>query len=215
MTNKKILLIGGGGHCSSVLDCLLALDEYDDIGIIEKSGGNCDPVLGIPVIGTDAQLYEFFAAGWTSAFVTLGSIGNPVRRRGIFQDLHRIGFNLPYIIDPSAVVGRCVTIDSGVFIGKRAVINSKAQIGTCAIINTGAVLEHDCTVGDFVHVSPGCTLCGEVSVGQDTHIGAGSVIRQQIRIGRNSLIGAGSVVVKDMPDDCKAYGNPCMVVKKL
>jgi len=29
--NKKILLIGGGGHCKSVLDSLLDLDEYDDI----------------------------------------------------------------------------------------------------------------------------------------------------------------------------------------
>lgn len=83
------------------------------------------------------------------------------------------------------------------------------------IINTGAIVEHDCTIGNFVHVSPGCTLCGSVAVGENTHVGAGSVVRQQVQIGRNCLIGAGSVVVSSIPDGAEAYGNPCKVVKYL
>ena len=34
--NKKILLVGGGGHCQSVLDSLLELDQFSAIGIIDK-----------------------------------------------------------------------------------------------------------------------------------------------------------------------------------
>jgi len=33
---KNILLIGGGGHCRSVLDTIFELNEYLKLGIIDK-----------------------------------------------------------------------------------------------------------------------------------------------------------------------------------
>jgi hypothetical protein len=30
--NRKILLIGGGGHCKSVLDSLISLNAFSEIG---------------------------------------------------------------------------------------------------------------------------------------------------------------------------------------
>ncbi len=36
-----------------------------------------------------------------------------------------------------------------------------------------------------------------------------------ITIGDNVTIGAGSVVVKDIPSNCIAVGNPCRVVKTI
>ena len=78
-------------------------------------------------------------------------------------------------------------------------INPGSRIGTCAIVNTGAIVEHDCEVGDFAHVSPGTVLCGEVRVGKDAHGGAGSVVRQQIEIGDLTVIEIGNAVVKSIP----------------
>lgn len=208
-------MIGGGGHCKSVLDCLINMNHYSDIGIIERQLHASTQIMGMQVIGTDNNLPELFAAGWTYAFVTLGSIGNPVRRRFLYNKLQSIGFTIPSIIDPSAVVGREVNVGAGTFVGKRVVINSGTHIGECAIINTSAVIEHDCSIGDFVHIGPGATLCGGIAVGRNTHVGAASVVRQQITIGCDSLIGLGSVVVKDIPDHCEAFGNPCRVVKNL
>ena len=34
--DKNILLVGGGGHCKSVLDTLLKLNRFSKIGIIDK-----------------------------------------------------------------------------------------------------------------------------------------------------------------------------------
>ena len=211
---KKILLIGGGGHCRSVIDTLLSSADYDEIGIIERTAGDYSPVRGIAVVGTDADLPRLHKEGWTDAFVTLGSVGHTEVRRRIASQLQETGFHMPTVIDRSAVIAGDVVIGDGTYVGKGAVINAGARIGNCAIINTGAILEHDCIVGSFAHVSTRAALCGQVRVGDDTHVGAGTVVRQVISIGCDALIGAGSVVVKDIPDGVTAYGNPCRVQEK-
>lgn len=207
---NKLLLIGGGGHCRSVLDCVLSLDEYDEIGIIDSSDCSC---MGVPVIGRDEDIPELIKSGWNNAFITVGSVGNTKIRRKLYKMLNELGISIPIITDPTAIIARGAVIGRGTFIGKRAVVNSNTTIGECAIINTGAIIEHDCVVGDFSHISPSSVVCGGVNIGSDTHIGAGTVIRQLITIGNSSLIGAGSVVVKNIDDNKKAYGNPCRVVE--
>lgn len=208
----RLLLIGGGGHCRSVLDSALSLNMYEKIGIVDFD--ESASVLGIPVVGNDYDLPVLLEEGWTEAFVSVGSVGSTALRRKLYQLAKDIGFNIPSIIDPSAQLARGAEIGEGVFIGKQAVVNTCSSIGRCAIINSGAVVEHDCSIGEFTHISPGAVMCGQVSVGSDSHIGAGTVIRQQITIGEKTLIGAGSVVLKDIPGSVTAYGNPCKVVVK-
>lgn len=207
---KKLLLIGGGGHCSSVLSCVLALNKYEEVGIVDFSD---TPVMGVSVVGKDDDLPNLKNTGWTDAFVTVGSIGSTGLRRRLYQMIKEIGFTVPVITDPSAIVAQDVKLGEGCFVGKGAVLNSGTEIGECAIINTGAVVEHDCKIGAFAHVSPGTVLCGQVEVGNDSHVGAGSVVRQQISIGNQTLIGIGSVVIQNIPDRVKAFGNPCKVVE--
>ncbi len=207
----KLLLIGGGGHCHSVLDTIFSLNLYDEVAIIDNIKST---YRGVPVIGQDENLPGLFKTGWTAAFITVGSVGNTGTRRRLYEMIKTIGFTSPVIIDPEAVVAGNVCIGDGTFVGKRAVVNTGTSIGICSIINTGSIIEHDCSIGEFSHISPGAVLCGEVSVGRDTHIGAASVVRQQITIGKETLIGAGSVVVNNISDGKKAYGNPCKVVNE-
>lgn len=207
----NLLLIGGGGHCRSILDCLISLKEYSQIGIIDNN--KSVSILGISVVGNDDDLPKLIQNGWTSAFITVGSIGSTIVRRKLYHLIKSLGFQIPIIIDPTAIIANEVEITEGTFIGKHSVINSGSKIGNCAIINTGVIVEHNCYIGDFSHVSSGTTICGHVLIGNDTHIGAGTVVRQKITIGSGTLIGAGSVVVKDIPGYVKAYGNPCKVVE--
>jgi sugar O-acyltransferase, sialic acid O-acetyltransferase NeuD family len=207
---KKIMLIGGGGHCHSVVDSVIALGLYDEIGIVDT---NNHSYLGVSVIGADNDIPGLIKDGWTEAFITVGSVGNTAVRRKLYQMVKSYNLNVPVIIDPSAIIAKNVEIKEGTFLGKRAVINAGTSVGICSIINTGAVVEHDCVISDFAHISPGTVLCGQVTVGDDSHVGAGSVVRQLITIGSESVIGAGSVVVKNIPDKVKAYGNPCKVIE--
>jgi len=212
--SRKILLVGGGGHCRSVLDSLLSMGGYDEIGIVERLSGNWPALLGVPVVGSDADLPRLFNSGWIYAAITLGSVGDPTNRRRLYETLKSLGFTFPSIIDPSAVIGRAVTLGEGTFVGKQAAINSGSTVGHCAIINTGAVVEHDCSIGDFAHISPGAVLCGEVEVGRNAHVGAGAVVRQGIKVGQGTLIGAGSVIINDIAGNCTAVGVPARILEE-
>lgn len=209
---KKLLLIGGGGHCKSVIDSVLSSQEYAEVGIIDNA--TKISYQGVETLGSDEDLPLLLQRGWEYAFITVGSVGNTKVRRKLFDNAKTMGFTIPTIVDPTAAIAKEISLGEGVFIGKNAVVNSNASIGTCAIINSGAIIEHDCSVRDFAHISPGTILCGQVSVGCDSHVGAGSVVKQSINIGNDALIGAGSVVVENIPDNAKAYGNPCRLAKK-
>lgn len=213
--NKKILLIGGGGHCKSVLDSLLELNEYKEIGIVEKKENLGKSVMGVPVVGCDDDLPTFFRDGYEYAFVTVGSIGNPTLRIKLFNLLSEIGYQIPAIIDDSAKVSKHAIIEQGVFIGKRTIINAGALIQKGAIINSGSIVEHDCQIGAFSHIAPGAVLGGEVVVRESSHVGSNAAVKQQIHIGSNSIIGMGSVVVQNIGSNVMAYGNPCREVKEI
>lgn len=211
---KKLLLIGGGGHCASVADAALATGAYEAIGIVDIK-----PELAlfgeVPFVGTDDDLPRLYTEGYQYAFITLGSIGYSSKRERLYQLVLDIGFSVPNIIDPTAIISRHSTLSTGIFIGKKAVVNAGATIDDCAIINTSSVVEHDCQIGSFVHVSPSATLCGNVAVGFGTHIGAGATIKQGITVGEHAIVGMSSVVVHDIPDGVVAFGNPCREVRKV
>lgn len=54
-----------------------------------------------------------------------------------------------------------------------------------------------------------------VVIGQNCWLGGGVIVLPGVSIGNNTVIGAGSIVVKDIPDNSVAVGNPCKVVKNL
>ncbi|MGN0893093.1 MAG: sugar O-acetyltransferase [Oligosphaeraceae bacterium] len=55
----------------------------------------------------------------------------------------------------------------------------------------------------------------DVHIGKNVWIGANSVILPGVTIGENTVVGAGSVVVKDLPSNVVAVGNPCHVMRPI
>ena len=203
---KKLVLIGGGGHCKSVLDAAVSMGVYSDIVITDPVLEPGTRILNHKVVGPDYHLPELFQNGFHYAFITVGSLEDNVLRKKLYKTAKEIGFSFPVIIDSTASVSEHAMIEKGTFIGKRTVVNANARIGNQCIINTGAVIEHDCCVGDFTHISVGALLCGSASVGNDSFVGAGSVIIQEVSVGSQTVIGANSTVLKDIGDHKRAYG---------
>ncbi len=61
----------------------------------------------------------------------------------------------------------------------------------------------------------GRELAGPIVIGNNVWIGAGAIIGANVTIGDNSVIGAGSIVIRDIPPDVLAAGNPCRVIRPL
>ncbi len=204
---ERIILVGGGGHCKSIIDSLNGLKQFEIVGIVDKKI-NENIGLGIDVIGNDENLGELYKAGIKNAFISVGSVGNPCIRVKLYNILKNIGYNFPKIIDKTAIVSESALINDGAFVGKGAIINAKVTIEKQCIINSGTIVEHDCNISEFVHLAPGVTLSGGVSIGKRTHVGTNCTIIQNVTIGNDVIVGAGSVIIKDIKNGLKVYGNP-------
>ncbi|MEO1814735.1 MAG: acetyltransferase [Acetobacterium sp.] len=209
---SKLLLIGGGGHCKTVVEAVLLSGEFNEVGIIDKPQKTGSSVLGVKIIGNDSDLPCLKENGFEYAFISLGSIGDAGRRIELYKILVELGFKVPSIVHPSANISPHSEIDEGVFIGKNVIVNGDTKILKNSILNTGCIIEHDCQIGSFVHIAPGVILSGNVIIGNNTHVGAGTVVRQDISIGDNTVIGIGSVVTKEIGGNSLAYGNPCRIM---
>ena len=92
-------------------------------------------------------------------------------------------------------------------------IHPGAKIGRHCILNSGSIVEHDDTIGDYVHISVGAKLAGTVTVGDHTWVGIGAVISNDISVCGGCMLGAGTVVVKNIEDPGTYVGVPARRIK--
>ncbi|WP_299295010.1 sugar O-acetyltransferase [uncultured Mobiluncus sp.] len=68
---------------------------------------------------------------------------------------------------------------------------------------------------DFERRNQGLEYGHSITVGDNVWIGAAVQVLPGVSIGSNVVIGSGSIVVKDIPDNCVAIGNPCRVLREI
>lgn len=202
---KPLILVGGGGHCKSVIDVAESAG-YTILGILDRPEEVGKRVLGYEVIGTDDDMGKF--ADKAVFIVTVGQIKSPDLRIKLHQMLADAHCLLATIIASTAHVSKYAYIGEGTVIMHQAFVNADARIGKGCIINTASIIEHEAIVGDYCHVSTGATINGGATIGNNTFIGSQSVINQCVTVGDSAIIGAGSAVVNDLPGNCVAVGVP-------
>lgn len=188
---EEILLIGGGGHCKSVIDVIEEEDKYKIAGIIDKKELIGQDILGYKIIACDDDLVELFKK-YKYAVVTVGQIQSSALRIKLFNNLKSIGYNIATIISPLAYVSKHSLIEEGTVVMHQALINANTKIGKNCIINTKALIEHDCVVEDNCHISTASIINGGVVVKESTFFGSNATSKESIECA--GFIKAGSVV---------------------
>lgn len=177
----KILLIGGGGHCKSVIDVIEQEDKYTIAGIVDKKEFIGQDVLGYKVIGCDDDLAELFKT-YKYAVVTVGQIKSNSLKVKIFNNLKNIGYTIPTIISPLSYVSKHSTIEEGTVIMHHSLVNANVKIGKNCIINTKALIEHDSVVENNCHISTGAIINGGVVVKENSFIGSNATTKEYIEV---------------------------------
>jgi maltose O-acetyltransferase len=89
------------------------------------------------------------------------------------------------------------------------------------------------TIGDDVQIGPNVQLltpthpvepeprrqkweaAEPITIGNNVWLGGGVIVCPGVTIGENTVVGAGAVVVKDLPANVVAVGNPARVVRQI
>ncbi len=146
----------------------------------------------------------------------------PSDTQGRFEILKNLIGNMA---DDNALIIQPFFCDYGkhIRLGKRFFANFNFTVLDEAYVTIG----DDCFIGPNVSIYTACHSTNPiernsrkewalpVTIGNNVWIGGSVTILPGVTIGDNVTIGAGSVVVKDIPSNVIAAGNPCRVIKRL
>jgi len=210
--DKEIVLLGGGGHCASVIDVIEQQGMYHIKGILDIPEKVGQSLLGYPFIGTEEDVPRLLGKH-TFFLVTVGQIGAADTRKRLFHLLQEQGANLPVIISPIAYVSPRAKVMEGTIVMHQAFINAGAVVGANNIVNSKALVEHDVSTGAHCHLSTGSVLNGGCHLGDEVLLGSRAALRQGVSISSRVLIGMGSVVLRDIQEAGVYVGMPVQKIR--
>lgn len=205
LKHRPLVLVGGGGHCRSVIDAALSAG-IPVRGILDLPGLVGTECLGVPVIGSDGDM-SLYADG-CDFVVTLGFITDSSRRVRLHRLIAEAGGRLATVVASTARVSPFARLAPGTVVLHHASVNAGAEIGQGVIVNTGAIVEHDAVVGDYCHVSTAAIVNGGCRVGHRCFLGSRSVLANGVTVASDCIVGAGSVVVRELSAPGVYHGVP-------
>ena len=176
MNQRELILVGGGGHCKSVIEVAESAGRRI-AGILDVSANVGKKVLGYDIIGTDDSIAEW--AGKAEFVVTVGHIKDASVRIRLHEKIEAAGGHLAVLIASTAHVSKHALIGEGSVIMHHALVNADASIGKGCIINTFSNIEHD-MVSDGTFLGSQAVMVNGVSIVGGCVIAAGSMVRKNI-----------------------------------
>lgn len=209
----SLILIGGGGHCKSVIDIIETNDSYDIAGIIEKDISEVGKAIsGHEIIGVDNDLELIFHKN-KHFIVTIGQIKNSSLRVKVYKKAIDLGGVPTSVFSINALISKHSEIGFGVSVGHFSTLNAGSFIGDNTIINNHVLIEHDTQIGNHCHISTSAVLNGDVLIGDSVFIGSNSTIVQGVSICSGCVIGAGTLVVRSIAESGTYIGVPAKRIK--
>ena len=211
MPLEPLVLVGGGGHASDVLQAIEAVNDlrptFTVVGILADDEVDARRFAGrsVPHLGPLEDLSRVDAA-----YVL--AVGWPQGRRAVAERIGDEGTVAAPIVHPRTDLGAGVELGEGSVVLGGAHLSPMVRLGRHGLVSYGATIGHDSTFGDFASVMPNASVGGDVVAGDDVLVGAGATVLQGRRLGPGAQVGAGAAVVADVADGTTVVGVPARPV---
>jgi len=205
-SNRKIAVLGSGGHALSVLDAAEAAG-FTPTGVVDQTCKN-SKLSHLPLF-TDINELNL-----DNTSLCLG-VGTNFLREQTFINIKKKHpkAKFPVVLHPTSYISTTALISEGAVILAQSYVGPGCIVENGAIVNTGASLDHDSHLKSFSSLGPGARTGGNVLIGDRTAIGINCSIIQGASIGADTVIGAQSLILKGISDLSIAFGSPCVAVR--
>lgn len=214
MAKKDIAIIGTSGFAKEILWLIeennKLTSEWNILGFIDQTSAYNVEIHGYNVIGDDQWLANYEGEIYVVCAVGSGSLRKRIVQK--FKDKKDIIF--PNIISTGATISDKVKMGRGCIICTNSILTVDICLGDFVTINLDCTVGHDAVLEDFVTLYPSVNVSGNVHIKSETEIGTGTQIIQGLNIGANTIVGAGAVIIREIPNNCVAVGNPAKVIKE-
>ncbi len=207
VTPLPVVLVGGGGHASDVLQAIeminCARSSYRVVGILADGEVDSRRFVGRDV----AHIGPIEAVSTVGAAYVL-CLGWPWIRHDVARRIGESAEPAPPIIHPSADIGAGVELGPGCVVLGHAHLSPFVRLGAHSLVSYNATIGHDTTFGEHASVMPNAAVSGDVVAGQRVLVGTGAVVREGVRLGDDVRIGAGAAVIRDVDSARTVIGVP-------
>jgi sugar O-acyltransferase (sialic acid O-acetyltransferase NeuD family) len=214
--DRRIIFWGATGQAKVLRECMES-QGWSVVAIFDNNREINSPFSDVPIYHGRSEFERWQEDNRTNQISFIVAIGGDRGKDRLEIQKYLAGHKLLPIVaqHSTAFVATGVMIGLGSQILANTTICVDTVIGDGCIINTGAVIDHECKIGNGVHICPGVKMAGCVEVGDYVTIGTGAVILPRIKIGAGAIIGAGAVVTRDVLTRTVVVGNPAQILRRL
>jgi len=164
---KKLLILGAGGHGQVVKETAEVMETFDKIEFLDDQSDNAIGKLN--ELGNFSKEYKY-------AFVAIGN--NKLRMKWI-ERVEELGFIIPVLIHPKALVSPSASIYLGTIIAMGAIINTNVVVEKGCIISAGSLVDHDSFIGFGSHIYCGAIVKSHCVVMASTKVESGKIVTRE------------------------------------
>jgi len=164
---KNLLILGAGGHGHVVRETAEAMNVFDKIDFLDDNSE-----LAIGKLNDVSELSK----DYRYAFVALGN--NELRMEWI-QKVEELGYILPVLIHPKAIVSPSASVYPGTIVTMGALVQTNVVIEKGCIIGTGSIIDHDSFIGYGAHIDCGAIVKSHCVVMSNKKIESGMIITRE------------------------------------
>lgn len=211
---KDIVIIGAGGvgrETALIIEDINNINkEWNLIGFVDDN----DNIQNTKINDYDVVGKLDYLLNYEKEVYVVCAIANYNVKKSIVNKL-KSNENIRFatLIHPSTILNRTVEVGEGCIIYQNVMITTNVTIGNHVIVSPKAGVGHDTVVKDYCNLLWNVNISGNVVLKDGVLVGSGATVIQGLKIGEGATLGAGAVVIRDIPMNKVAVGNPTRLIE--